>query len=79
MSYITNYMKHYNIGEQDIVLCKAKSEECLGVAVDLHHIVFKSQGGKDNVENLIPICRNCHNLAHAKILTQEYLYAKNKN
>jgi 5-methylcytosine-specific restriction endonuclease McrA len=29
-------------------------------AVDLHHIVFKSRGGTDDVENLIPLCRICH-------------------
>jgi len=76
--YIKNYVKHHNIGEQDIILCKARGKKCEGVAVDLHHIKLKSQGGTDDVENLIPVCRKCHEYAHAKILTEEELYAKNK-
>jgi len=75
MNYIKNYMKHHDIGETDIVFCKV----CGAVSVDLHHIKYKSQGGKDNVENLIPLCRRCHNLAHSRALTPEELYAKNAN
>lgn len=58
--YIKNYLKHYNIGEQDIILC----EECGAVAVDIHHIVKRSQGGSDDVSNLKALCRRCHNLKH---------------
>lgn len=25
-----------------------------------HHIIFKSQGGNDSVENLITLCLHCH-------------------
>jgi 5-methylcytosine-specific restriction endonuclease McrA len=31
-----------------------------------HHIIFKSQGGDDAPENLITLCRDCHNDAHGK-------------
>jgi 5-methylcytosine-specific restriction endonuclease McrA len=31
-----------------------------------HHIIFKSQGGDDTPENLISLCRDCHNDAHGK-------------
>ena len=31
-----------------------------------HHIVFRSQGGSDIPENLISLCRGCHNNAHGK-------------
>ena len=31
---------------------------------DPHHIVFKSQGGKDEVENLISLCFYCHRQMH---------------
>ena len=58
--YLKNYIKHYNIGEQDIILC----EECGAVAVDLHHKVKRSQGGGDEVDNLQALCRACHNLKH---------------
>lgn len=29
-----------------------------------HHIIFKSQGGKDELSNLILLCRVCHNKTH---------------
>ena len=58
--HVKIYMNHHGYGEQDIVLC----EECTAVAVDIHHIIFKSQGGKDNIENLIALCRECHNKKH---------------
>ncbi len=56
------YLKHFDFCEQDIILC----ENCNAVAVDIHHVVFKSQGGKDEIKNLIALCRNCHTLAHEK-------------
>ncbi len=31
-----------------------------------HHIIFKSQGGDDVPENLINLCRECHDDAHGK-------------
>lgn len=59
MNYIQKYKKHHNIGEQDIVLC-----ECGRVAVDIHHKKFKSQGGTDDINNLVALCRECHKKAH---------------
>ena len=58
--YIKTYLTHHNIGEQDAIQC----EQCGAVAVDIHHKIFKSQGGKDNIENLAALCRGCHVKAH---------------
>lgn len=47
-----------------------------------HHIRYKSQGGGDNHENLITLCRACHDLVHSnKQKYQEILikYKKNKS
>jgi 5-methylcytosine-specific restriction endonuclease McrA len=55
-----NYMEHYGYGEQDVILC----EKCGRVAVDIHHKKLKSQGGTDDIENLIAVCRTCHNKLH---------------
>ena len=66
-------MEYHNIGEQDIIYCKM---HCGEVAVDLHHIVFRSRGGSDNVDNLIPLCRHHHNLVHASKITKEELLKK---
>ena len=29
-----------------------------------HHVLFRSQGGSDILENLITLCRDCHNMIH---------------
>ena len=38
---------------------------CNSKSIDIHHLIFKSQGGKDEPDNLISLCRECHNKAHA--------------
>lgn len=58
--HIKVYLKHHGYGEQDIILC----EKCGGVAVDIHHKIPKSLGGTDDIENLIALCRNCHDIEH---------------
>lgn len=40
-------------------------EVCKGKAVDIHHIDCRGMGGskeKDTIENLMALCRNCHNI-----------------
>ncbi|MEK7689825.1 MAG: HNH endonuclease [Bdellovibrionota bacterium] len=32
--------------------------------MDIHHIVPRSMGGTDTVENLTTLCGQCHDLAH---------------
>lgn len=56
---------------------------------DFHHVIFRSQGGKDVPENLVVLCRNCHDKAHGigknadqkKVRTelQKYLKEVGKN
>ena len=33
-------------------------------ALQLHHVIFRSCGGSDKKENLIPLCPTCHDLIH---------------
>ena len=74
--HVKTYLDYYGYGEQDIILC----ERCNKKATDIHHIIYKSQGGKDTIENLIALCRDCHNLAHNEKITKEELYKiHNKN
>ena len=54
------YMKHFNYGEQDIILCEA----CGGVAVDIHHINGRIGEDADDIRNLMALCRRCHEKAH---------------
>lgn len=37
---------------------------CNRQAVEVHHIVFRSQLGTSELSNLACLCRDCHNAAH---------------
>ena len=67
--YKKNYFKAHCLDECDTVFC----EVCGAVAVDIHHIDYKSHGGTDDSENLIALCRHCHEQAHESKLSKEYL------
>jgi len=65
-NHIRNYRKFFNIGEQDVIVC----EYCrCNKAVDIHHIDYRSQGGGDEISNLIALCRDCHSFAHNNFRT----------
>jgi 5-methylcytosine-specific restriction endonuclease McrA len=64
-----NYFKHFDLTEGDRVYC----EVCGRVAVDIHHIIPKSQGGGDNVENLIALSREIHEEAHSEKVSKGML------
>ena len=40
--------------------CKGRCEYCGKKAIDPHHIIYRSQGGSNEEENLIALCRKCH-------------------
>lgn len=42
--------------------CKGKRKDS---KLEVHHIVFQSQGGSDSQENLITLCHTCHSLLHS--------------
>lgn len=66
------YYDYFGYGLDDIIPC----EVCGSKSVDLHHIEPKGMGGsktKDNIENLIALCRDCHNKAHAGELSKKLL------
>lgn len=58
--HVVNYLKANNLTTADIILC----ESCESVAVDIHHIIFRSHGGSDEANNLVALCRLCHAKAH---------------
>lgn len=47
-NYKSKYLAHLGYGEQDFIPCKI----CGCMAVDVHHIKFRSQGGTDDFDNL---------------------------
>lgn len=65
--HIKNYHLSTGIAFGDFVAC----EVCGAVAKDIHHVVPRSKFGKkrkheqDAPTNLIALCRNCHDKAHA--------------
>ena len=76
------YFNFYGYNEADHIPC----EICLhhfdmfNVAVDIHHISPKGMGGKagkDKIENLIALCRKCHEDCHKSVYTKEYLFGIN--
>ena len=67
--------EYHEVAERDNNCCVL----CGQLANDVHHVVFRSHGGKDEAGNCVCLCRQCHELAHgtnAKMVReklQEYL------
>jgi len=61
--HIKNYLEFFDIFEWEYIPCTFcwKHPTC-----DFHHIKYKSQWGKDNVENIASLCRSCHDRSHFK-------------
>ena len=53
------YFKYFGYGIDSFIPC----EVCGKKAVDIHHIHGRGKG-KDVIENLMAVCRKCHNAAH---------------
>lgn len=56
------YKEFFDLSAEEIIPCEHCHKE---QAVDVHHLKFRSEGGGDEIENLIGLCRECHNLCHA--------------
>ena len=65
-------MDYFNLSSGDFMAC----EVCGAPAVDIHHIEPRGMGGKidrDSIDNLIALCRCCHELAHSHRITKSFL------
>lgn len=51
-----------NRDEYKCQICKGKHKDS---KLEVHHIIFRSQGGSDEAENLITLCHTCHSALHA--------------
>lgn len=47
-------------------ICKGKHKDS---QLDVHHIIYRNQGGSDEPENLITLCHTCHKKLHAGEIT----------
>ncbi len=45
------------------------------LTLDVHHLLYVSEGGADGPENLLPLCPNCHTLHHHRHIATESLRA----
>ena len=57
--YQKTYFTYFGYDETDKPMC----EVCGKIAQDLHHIKARGMGGskfRDNIENIMALCRPCH-------------------
>lgn len=54
--------------------CKTKQG-----TLEVHHIIFRSNGGSDEPDNLITLCRNCHRELHSGKINLSIKGLKRKN
>jgi 5-methylcytosine-specific restriction endonuclease McrA len=75
--HIRNYLASIDADESTRIRC----EVCNALAVDIHHIIPRSKFGskrkeeQDEPDNLIALCRTCHENAHKNLLTKDELFA----
>ncbi len=70
------YFDYFGYGIDDVIICEFCGKN---KAVDIHHIDNKGMGGsktKDKIENLIALCRDCHDKAHKEIISKQELVTK---
>ena len=59
-NHTDTYRQTWGFAEDECVLC----ERCQGASAEIHHITYRSHGGLDEFDNLIALCRRCHDWSH---------------
>ena len=70
MSYERNKLDMYRRDGYHCRFCKTTHN------LTPHHIVFRSQGGTDDLSNLLTLCLRCHDAVHAGTLILVVLEGK---
>ena len=73
--YVKIYLDYFDYKSESEVVCEA----CQGQAVEVHHIHGRGPG-KDEIKNLIGLCRKCHDRAHGSknyVTKDEFQYIHN--
>ena len=71
------YMEYFGYTIADFIPC----ESCGSHAVDIHHIKARGMGGSktaDRIENLMALCRECHDIMGDTKSYREYLEQKHQ-
>lgn len=69
------YFDYFDYGPEDFIPC----EICGNRAVDIHHIKGRIGKNSNSIENLIGLCRGCHNDAHNVLYTDQQLILIHEN
>jgi len=78
-----NYFKKKKINNpKNLKLCVKQAPKCQFCnskrGLSAHHIIFRSEGRDDSLENLISLCFDCHRKAHDGYYIKEiYITARN--
>jgi len=54
--------------ERDNYTCQDQDCKATDTKLNAHHIIFKSKGGSDSLDNLITLCESCHIKKHPHLL-----------
>jgi 5-methylcytosine-specific restriction endonuclease McrA len=71
------YMEYFGYTIADFIPC----ESCGSQAVDIHHIKARGMGGSktvDRIENLMALCRKCHDTMGDTKTHREFLESKHE-
>lgn len=58
-NYQKIYLDYFGLTKEDFMFC----EVCMGEAQEIHHLNGRL-GDKNNIKNLVAICRSCHTTQH---------------
>lgn len=62
-------------------IIKAKGDKCFycgAKATEYHHIVPRHMGGDNRLENIVPMCYECHAKAHSKRTGKQRSYGRHR-
>jgi hypothetical protein len=68
--YTKIYLDFFGFGLDNYIPCQI----CLRKAEGIHHIKYRSQGGTDDIENIMAVCTECHDKLHFK--KRPFIYEK---
>lgn len=72
MNYIEKYCDYFGYCYDEFIPSELSNKQ----SADIHHIIFRSAGGKDNIENLMALTRDEHDESHGGSLRVDYLQEK---
>jgi hypothetical protein len=52
--------EEFKKAKREMIERRTKCHECEDYATELHHIIAVEDGGTDDIENLMPLCKECH-------------------